>query len=465
MDFTHIPEPLLYKRKSLDKLAMLHPLNAAVIKQLFKMEGWNRNYSREGAIVSCMNNAYYICTLMRLEFDATFREYSYQRIAREGYIEDSNTRAECVTLSLVALLTEHSTSEWRTKLQDAANDLRKYAMGLEEISDYEIPSRPGKKYRNICDLSGVPQYLENSVQSSWILPDDLFFPRVIDDNAILDFMKYNSTYKWDCWLYHRDEEDMHEMLENIGKTQQEKAKLINLLWNNIYFSRKSYNGPIRSTWIYLQALAKEFCPDCIEITGLHKIPDSGLDINKRIHELEDENSNLRTKIKELEERGQNNSHEQEKETLDFLEKWQQLSTRELAIFFAQALGVSFDPKLINQNQLASLAAMWTKPQPDTIRVKIANLFKEESRVYNEELDGFPYKTKDEALNVYYFVMRIARHYSSITPQMHKILDEINDHYDLGIVEKVDENIKEKQKTKKEIFDAIDKARKSGDKNN
>lgn len=180
------------------------------------------------------------------------------------------------------------------------------------------------------------------------------------------------------------------------------------------------------------------------------------DSKQRIAELENEVSELRQQLE--------GAVDTEKEALDYLEDWQQLSTRELAIFFAQALGVSFDPELINQTQLANLAAMWTKPKPDTIRTKIGKLFNEESDVNESKLDGFPHKTKDEALDVYYFILRIANHYSCITPQMNKILENINELYDLGIVETLDVNNKEKQITKKDLFDIIDKARKSGEKN-
>ena len=89
------------------------------------------------------------------------------------------------------------------------------------------------------------------------------------------------------------------------------------------------------------------------------------------------------RIKELEAQVEETKHQNEttaKYSLDWLEDWQQLSTRELAIFFAQALGVSFDPELVVQTQLANLAATWTKPQPDTIRAKIGKLFNEESDV-------------------------------------------------------------------------------------
>lgn len=178
--------------------------------------------------------------------------------------------------------------------------------------------------------------------------------------------------------------------------------------------------------------------------------------NDRIKELEAEVASLRQQL-------QYKDSKTEEEPLDFLEEWQKLSARELAIFFSQALGVSFDPKLMNKTQLANLAAKWTEPEPDSIRTKISGLFKEEKGVNNGELDGYSYKTKDEALNVYYFIMRIALHFSSITPQMNTMLDNLNFIYNLGIVEKIDENSKEKQITKKEIFDTIDKSRKSGEK--
>lgn len=164
-------------------------------------------------------------------------------------------------------------------------------------------------------------------------------------------------------------------------------------------------------------------------------------------------------IKELEKeidmlKQQTNSNsEPEKNRLDFLEDWQKLSTRELAIFFAQALGVSFNPDLINKTQLANLAGKWTEYEPDSIRTKISDLFKEDIKVNKGELDGYSRKTKDEALDVYYFIIKIAKYYSSITPQMNNILDNINMIYNLGIDEP----------KKKEIFDTIDKARKSGEK--
>ena len=176
-----------------------------------------------------------------------------------------------------------------------------------------------------------------------------------------------------------------------------------------------------------------------------------------------------TRIKELEaevamlkKQQGNEDNNTQKESHNFLEEWQKLSARELAIFFTHALGVSFDPELMNKTQLANLAAKWTEPQPDAIRTKISGLFKEEKMVNDKDVDGYSLKTKDEAINVFYFIMRIATHYSSITPQMKQILDNLNETYNLGLVEKIDEKKKDKQVTMKDVFDIIDNARKSGE---
>lgn len=174
-------------------------------------------------------------------------------------------------------------------------------------------------------------------------------------------------------------------------------------------------------------------------------------LQARIAELEAENNSLKERIKELEEKEHNEGPEFEKEELAFLDDWQKLTTREFAIFFSQALGVSFNPKLINQQQLANLAAKWTEPKPDTIRTKIGNLFQEETKVSNEQLDGFSQKTKDEAMNVYMYILKVAKYYSSITPKMHTMLDNIEQIYGLNIDEE----------RKKKIFETIEKERNSG----
>ena len=172
-----------------------------------------------------------------------------------------------------------------------------------------------------------------------------------------------------------------------------------------------------------------------------------------VEQFRTENEQLKERIKEILETKQGEDDEQGKEKLDFLEDWQKLTAREFAIFFSQALGVSFNPEFINQQQLANLAAKWTEPKPETIRAKIGSLLKEETEVGKELRDGFSPKTKDEALNVYYFIIRVAKYYSCITRKMQEMLDGINQVYCLNI----DEDMKKK------ISDMIDDERTSGKK--
>ena len=293
MDYTHIPEALLYKRKSVDKFAELHPLNAVVFKRLMKMDGWNGNYSREYQVLPCMNNAYYICTIMRLERDASFREDSYKGIARRGFIEGHNTLVECATLSLVAVLIEHSTPEWRKKLQEIADDLRKYACSLYDEREESILGFPDQKITNVVHLIGIPTYLSKDLDDSWVLPDEMFLPRPLDEKAIFDQHRQDPTFNWDKYYYHHDEDDIREIVEKLGQTPQEKATLIHSLWKDIYYSRKKIDGPIKETWQFLKELAQEFCPGNMINTELHKIPDTGVEFEKQISELEAEVASLK----------------------------------------------------------------------------------------------------------------------------------------------------------------------------
>lgn len=327
MDYTHIPEALLYKRKSVDKLAMLHPLNAIVFKRLMKMEIWNRNYSRENQVLPCINNAYYICTIMRLEYDATFREDSYKRIAREGYNEGEHRFKECVTLSLVVLLIAHSTPEWHQKLREVKDGLLQYVLRL---------------------FKGLPSYLSKDLDNSWVLPDELFKPRALDEKALYDLHRQDPSFNWDKYYYHHDEDDIREMVEKLGQTPQEKATLIRSFWKDIYYSRKELDGPIRDTWLFLKTLAQEFCPEYIEMTELHKIPETGIEFEKRISELEAEVKRLEQQLGNVDNEASSEQETQVEQQeaaesdgeLNEGGKYPQFTNRQLVILFQTMLNVT-----------------------------------------------------------------------------------------------------------------------------
>lgn len=190
------------------------------------------------------------------------------------------------------------------------------------------------------------------------------------------------------------------------------------------------------------------------IKSVNSLIENTIEFSDALEEIPSNNDSqiekLPKEISMLKQQNDNRKGEEERERLEFLEDWQKMSAREFAIFFSQALGVSFNPELINQNQLAQLAAKWTKSQPDTIRSKIGNLFKEETDVNNGKLDNYSRKTQEEAWNVYFFIIKIAKYYSTITPQMHTMLDNIEQIYSLNIGEE----------KKKSLFEKISKDRKS-----
>lgn len=288
------------------------------------MDGWSKNYSKDGCIMDCLNNAYYICTIMRLDFDPTFHEVSYQGVARQGFIEGQNTFVECVTLSLVSLFIEHSTPEWHQKLQEVGDDLRRYAQELIDEREESVQGFPDVKQTKVVQLLGVYAYLSKDIDDSWVLPEELFQIRTIDEKAIRDLYIGAPTFNWERLLWRMREDDYLELIETLGKTQLEKAILIHSIWKDIYYARKKFGGPIEETWIILNSLAKEFCPDYMELTELHRIPATGVEFEKRISELEEEVNNLKTENdelkKKLQELANNDEGNDEEEDDDELEE-------------------------------------------------------------------------------------------------------------------------------------------------
>ena len=434
MDYSYIPKQLIYRKKNLDVFARQHPLNAAIIRRLMKLERWEES-NPDYVITPCLNTAYYICTIMRMEFDATMRINSYKSIARQGSEVGHNTFVQCVTLSIVVFLIEHSTPEWKNKLQEIANLLRDYAQGLKEERIRTIQGLDIKE-TEITALTGMPEFVSKCTDESLILPDEMFHPRKIDDSVIYDMKRNDPTFNWDKWLYHHREEEMYDLVESLGKTQEEKALLIYYIWYDIYSARKRLELPIKSTWIFLNSLAQEFCPDCMEKTQLSKIPNTFMDIGNCSSELEAEIQRLKTENSDLKSHlekivatsndedveklkndlehyksmyetcyDQVKRYEEELGPVEKLDDWkEQLSIKERIIFFQALTGCSLkgvDKKVKQASQLAKakLIARFSGNSPSKIRSVINQLYKEIEEVETQKRKDFSQGTKDAALNV------------------------------------------------------------------
>ena len=271
MDYSTLPIALIYQQKTLDKISELHELNRIVLHNFLDIETLN-DVDFENFALPCFNNAYYICTMMRMERNAEYRRKSYKKIALNG--NDKNTLAQCVTLSLVALLNEHCSLAWREKLQNVSNDLKHYAksLWLERQSETLFPfSSPDDKpiYNNeLVHLIGLPDAISRGIDENIVLPDELFIPRRIDERTLRDMDRENHHFEWANWTKYYDEDIVRELVEGLGATQQDKAMLIrSLMEKSDSFYVNDY--PKQHVVPLLKSLAEEFCPDCLQMTNLY----------------------------------------------------------------------------------------------------------------------------------------------------------------------------------------------------
>ena len=271
MDYSTIPTALIYQKKTLDKISELHALNSKVLQNMLDIESLH-NVDFEEFALPCFNNAYYICTLMRMEKNAEYRLNSYKKIALNGNAK--NTLAQCVTLSLVAILTEHCSQSWREKLLGVSNKLKDHAKGLwiERQNEILFPfSSPGDKpvYNNeMVHLIGMYEAMSRGIDENIVLSDELFAPRHIDEKALRDMNRENFHFEWAKWTQYYDEDIVRELVEGLGATQQDKAMLIRSLWEKS-FSYYENDYPEEYIEPLLKSLAEEFCPDCLQMTELY----------------------------------------------------------------------------------------------------------------------------------------------------------------------------------------------------
>ena len=271
MDYSTIPTALIYQKKTLDKISELHALNSKVLQNMLDIESLH-NVDFEEFALPCFNNAYYICTLMRMEKNAEYRLNSYKKIALNGNAK--NTLAQCVTLSLVAILTEHCSQSWREKLLGVSNKLKDHAKGLwiERQNEILFPfSSPGDKpvYNNeMVHLIGMYEAMSRGIDEKFVLSDELFSPRPIDEKALRDLGREDYHFEWAKWTQYYDEDIVRELVEGLGATQQDKAMLIRSLWEKS-FSYYENDYPEEYIEPLLKSLAEEFCPDCLQMTELY----------------------------------------------------------------------------------------------------------------------------------------------------------------------------------------------------
>ena len=271
MDYSTLPKALIYQQKTLDKISELHELNRTILNNILDIETLH-DVDFEKFVLPCFNNAYYICTMMRMEKNAAFRRNNYKKIALNG--NEKNTLMQCVTLSLVSILNEHCSFEWLVKFHIVSDDLKRYAKSLwierqsEILFPFSSPSDEPVYNNEMVHLIGMPEAMSRGIDNNVILPEELFAPRHIDEKALRDMDIENHSFGWPDWTKYYDEEIVRELVEGLGTTQMDKAMLIRSLWEN---SNSFYHNdyPKQHVEPLLKSLSEEFCPDCLQMTNLY----------------------------------------------------------------------------------------------------------------------------------------------------------------------------------------------------
>lgn len=488
MDYTKLPRHLLYKdRKDIDEFPIYSKFDYQTMEEVFLEALEQRPFIRDAynaseLILQIFNNARYITTLICMENHP--HHYFHKYLEKAGSNDNDLTIANHAMPATMALVTNYL-CHYMTEIYDGSkivnqinnnfdnNAWRDLTRGGQDDFLRLIIGDRSKPLGWLTDSNFEPRNIREIVDEPIINAHDIF----VNIDYIMTSLKNgveNVDDEVTILLF------MHKKLDNLFLSDLNDNNLKTLALKKID-TRLKMLGPNNPYEIQNPLNEREnglhtdhdVFPETKENIRIYVMNTLGIDLEEiesttHSKQTDDEIEKMKTTIADLEaenaklkEKQTIEDCESEKEKLDYLDEWQEMSIRELAIFFSQALGVSFDPELVNKTQLANLAAKWTKPDEDSIRTKIGGLFKEEKKVNNNEIDGYSRKTKDEAINVFYFIMRIASHYSSITQQMKQMLDNLNDTYNLGLVEKIDEKKKDKQITFKDVFDIIDENRKSG----
>lgn len=154
------------------------------------------------------------------------------------------------------------------------------------------------------------------------------------------------------------------------------------------------------------------------------------DVKGQLCEKNEEVDALKKRINELEEELSKKNECGDGDIKD-LDDNQRLAIDERIIFFSSALGVSVSPEYINQKKMAALISALSGDKPESIRVRLLALNKEE-KVVNEDADStYSQSTKDAANNVYNYIASVSKVATRRTPAMMDLMKNIDLVYHLN----------------------------------
>ena len=304
MDYTKVPRALIYRdKKNLDDFIEANELNAALIKNMADIEDL-LNSDFEQYALTCMNVAYYICTIFMLEKHPVWRLSTI-----DSYICRLNLHPveeyKKIIFSIVYLMLKHYNKNW----QDNNRDL------LEKIYVCIYPEFKNVRVRLQVSIEGSPkdimETLNTKLPANFVLPDDEFAPRIIDKEAVHDALA-TEGFSWVKFVNYFEERSVRDIVKTFGRTEEEKHNVVGMLRQASHgFYTAGFNDYPEKVDKMLDDIDKELsCKYTLEATQAtsetevveKKKHDVDLTPYKaRIKELEEENERLSKENEELKE--------------------------------------------------------------------------------------------------------------------------------------------------------------------
>ncbi len=175
MDYTKISRDIIYSnRQELAYYVLRHDLLSIIVDNMQDLDFLNISDFEQRSL-TCLNTAFYICTMAMMELNPGWRWSEYRELA---YCEQKyhKEKYQVTVLSIVTILLRHYNKEWQEKNE-------RFICTIEEFVNkrYLYEDEAGKPLQNMHnqDLSYIYETLSCGTEQEIILPDDLFAPRNI----------------------------------------------------------------------------------------------------------------------------------------------------------------------------------------------------------------------------------------------------------------------------------------------
>ena len=228
------------------------------------------------------------------------------------------------------------------------------------------------------------------------IPNSIFAPRVIDKECIHDVMS-DSVFNWVNFTKYWEERSIRDIVKCLGTSEDEKHNVIDILRQSSHgFYSAGCNDRPEQVDAMLDNIDQEihlqYNPEVDQIMEdddseqkRYQCDEENENLNARIAELEEEHKRLAEQLKaelaasndrvsELEcENEKLMAFKNELEELIEMTPEERLRIDERAIYFSTSMGLDFDPKRTNQNQLSIMISKLSGDAPSSIRGRISKM--------------------------------------------------------------------------------------------